>query len=348
MADASPAPAGVDAATGDEFAPHDRFVRLFQAAPVAPAWVGLALVGAYMGLYFLVMALGGGGVRQPDMLVWEALTALIAAYVLTANVYAVRWARRDLNELRPHLDLSDRGFWRLLDGTTNTTGRALLLGGLLGAAGGAAVPILDPAVWGGDPRPPVTSAVFLWALFRNSLVGWCGVRAGVAEIAATRGYARAAEKVEIDLLDSARLAAFARKSQRSLVSWVGFSMLFSLFFLGNPASANVFFLLLILLVLAAVFLIPLRAVRRRIRAVKAAELEAVNTRIHRAVVREGPDAGSGPRLVDWIAYRGLVESVPEWPINAPALLRSLLFAVLGLASWLGGAVVERLLGAVLD
>lgn len=355
MADASPAPAGVDAGRDGEFAPHDRFLRLFQAAPVAPVWVGLALVAAYMGVYFLVRALshavpvGPGAVPLAlDRMMWEILTALLAAYVLTVNAYAVQRARRDLDDLRPHLDLSDGDFWRLLDGTTNATGRALIVGGLLGAAGGALTPILDPAVWGGGPRPPVMSGVFLWALVRNALVGWCGVRAVVTEIAATRGYARAAESVEIDLLDSSPLAAFARKSQRSLASWVGFSVLFSLFFFGNPASGNVFLLLLIFAAMASVFLIPLLAVRRRIRAAKAAELEAVNARIRRAVAREGPDAGSGPRLADWVAYRGLVEAVHEWPINAPALLRSLLFAALGLASWLGGAVVERMLGAVLD
>jgi hypothetical protein len=33
--------------------------------------------------------------------------------------------------------------------------------------------------------------------------------------------------------------------------------------------------------------------------------------------------------------------VREWPVGAPALARGALIAALGLGSWLGGALVER-------
>jgi hypothetical protein len=49
-----------------------------------------------------------------------------------------------------------------------------------------------------------------------------------------------------------------------------------------------------------------------------------------------------------IAYRALIAAVHDWPFDAPALLRFALIAALGVFSWLGGAVVERLLAVVLD
>jgi hypothetical protein len=39
--------------------------------------------------------------------------------------------------------------------------------------------------------------------------------------------------------------------------------------------------------------------------------------------------------------------VPEWPVTLPTLLRSGLFVLIGIGSWLGGALVERMLEAVL-
>ena len=52
--------------------------------------------------------------------------------------------------------------------------------------------------------------------------------------------------------------------------------------------------------------------------------------------------GEGGRLAGLITYHDLVERVPEWPFDAPMALRLGLFVTLGIGSWLGGALVERL------
>jgi hypothetical protein len=195
-------------------------------------------------------------------------------------------------------------------------------------------------------------------LFRNVLTNWLAWRLGVHEIVLARGFSLAARRVAVDPLDPRPLAPFARKSHRSVVVWVGFLVIFSTFWLGDAAgSANVFFLALILAFLVPVYLLPLLGVHRRLVAAKQAELDRVTERIRRAVsveaaprhavsVEAAPPT-SQARLADWIAYRGLVEDAAEWPLNVPALVRSLLFLALGVGSWLGGALVERLLGAFL-
>ncbi len=43
-----------------------------------------------------------------------------------------------------------------------------------------------------------------------------------------------------------------------------------------------------------------------------------------------------------------LESVREWPFDAPSLVRFALYVALGLGSWLGAAAVERLLDFILN
>ena len=43
-----------------------------------------------------------------------------------------------------------------------------------------------------------------------------------------------------------------------------------------------------------------------------------------------------------------IKSVREWPFDAPTLTRFFLYVAIPLGSWIGGALVERLLGAALD
>ena len=63
----------------------------------------------------------------------------------------------------------------------------------------------------------------------------------------------------------------------------------------------------------------------------------------------GPAAGPPPgRMADLLATRAYVADVREWPFDAPTLTRFVLFLLIPLGSWLGGAIVERALAAVLD
>lgn len=102
----------------------------------------------------------------------------------------------------------------------------------------------------------------------------------------------------------------------------------------------------------AALVLPVRGIHLRLRATKRAELE----RVHGAL-RGVPDAlggspiagrAGGLGVADLLAYRSFVEGVREWPFDSPTLLRFALILGLPLGSWLGGALVERLLAAALD
>jgi len=92
------------------------------------------------------------------------------------------------------------------------------------------------------------------------------------------------------------------------------------------------------------FVGPLVALRHNIVLTKHAELDGLREQIRAA--RDHPDVAS-PQLANAVAYYRLVASAREWPVDAANLLKFLGYLLLGLGSWLGGAVVERILDSAL-
>ncbi|MCZ6783588.1 MAG: hypothetical protein O7G30_09800, partial [Proteobacteria bacterium] len=52
-------------------------------------------------------------------------------------------------------------------------------------------------------------------------------------------------------------------------------------------------------------------------------------------------------LSDLLAYRAYVESLREWPFDTSTLVRFALYTLIPVGSWLGGALVERVVDAAL-
>ena len=52
-------------------------------------------------------------------------------------------------------------------------------------------------------------------------------------------------------------------------------------------------------------------------------------------------------MADLVAYRGLVQGVPEWPFTTSTYTRLILYAFIPVVSWSIGIVAEGLLGRAL-
>lgn len=128
---------------------------------------------------------------------------------------------------------------------------------------------------------------------------------------------------------------------------------FSLLFVDSAAAPGLVLSLggavLAMVGLASVCLaLPIVGVRRAIAAAKTHELAWCNREIRRRRdALERRDGGEGAGLADLVAYKDHVAGVREWLLDAPTLARFGLYLALPLGSWLGGAVVERLVDAVL-
>lgn len=324
---------------------------MLDASPLSPFWTGALLALAFLLLFF-VFELALGRFAQYDVATYRedlrvgVVLCLFAAYLPAAWLYSVRGARRTAHELTPSLT-RDAGAIGLEEaGRYDRAGlrKAGVAGmALLGVALVFAESISDiSAIEQMSPEAYFHRALAVW-------IGWLGGRFAYATWVESKRFSQIGrDRVAIDLLDLGSVAPLIRFGLRQALITIGAFSVLALLFYDSEAAPNLIWFLLAaslatLFLAAAAFLNPVRGVRDAIAREKTHELARVNEQIRLA------RAGSGalPGLADWIAYRGLIESVREWPVDAPTLRRFALYLAIPLGSWLGGALVERMVDTLL-
>jgi hypothetical protein len=183
-------------------------------------------------------------------------------------------------------------------------------------------------------------------------IGWFGGRLVYAIWIESRRFSEIGrERVKIDLLDLKAVAPLSQFGLRQALVTIGLFSVIAPMFYDSEAAPNLFWILMVIALLtlslaATSLLIPLRGVQYSIAREKARELARVNDQIRQALA--APGSPSQPGLADWVAYRELIESVREWPIDAPTLRRFALYLAIPFGSWFGGALVERMVDTLLD
>ena len=327
---------------GLRFGPVGLGVGVFVALVVCQAIFEISVSGA--GDYV------GGWTQDRGTYATATIVELWIGFMVGARAGLARATRSDLATLRSGL--------RGPDGEDDKLARELgSLGGVPGVlAPLAGVPIgllVVPHASTGSPY--LLSGApwehgFVWALLLNALLFGLLGRLVFETCAQLRVVARLEVRLgEIDLLDPEPLRIFARPGLRSASVWFGGSAIASLIFVNVSYHwATGLVILATLGVGTLAFVLPMRGVHRRIHGAKRAELARVRdgVREERRLVLER--RGSAERLPALLAYEARIERVREWPFDVPTLLRFLVLALVAAGSWLGGAVVERLLGVFLD
>jgi len=328
---------------------------------IRPVWLGIGLALGYLSAHWLfdglvLLVWGFPDAVQPawrnDLWWTDLINAAILGYLPAAVLNLRRGIVHDLETLRPHLDCGDNEFARIRDDVSGPGGRfarSLSFGGVLL---GVAIVYLDPSI-SLFSEASLSNPQFVWALVRTALLVAFVSTLVVADFRATRCYAKLSHDwVMVDLLDIRSLAPFARRGQRSVLTWAVFATIFSLFWLGDTAaSVNLPLLVGVIGLATAAYFVPLLGLRKTIRAAKQVELDRLRgaIRIEGASLR-GPAAANteqSPRLANLVSYYQLIESTREWPIDATSLVRLSFYIAIGLGSWLGAAIVERLLDGML-
>jgi hypothetical protein len=336
--------------------PDDFLLRPFAAASFSPVWIGAA-IAIFIAAVSLAgrLTLGeesgfldtGGRLSLTDVWV-DLLNGAIFGYIPTVMVIMRSRTVQDLRALRPSIRCSDAEFQQIVADVTCVPVRRLVAAGMVSSFIFGLIPLLDPMYFE-IPLRDLSGRMLLFFIIRNALTGWLAGHAVATEIHTSRAYAALGEVcVEVDLLDTRPLYIFARKGIRSALAWIASISLISLFWLGPaPGSANGPIVLGITALVLYAFFHSILGVHRSIRRTKNKQLDTLRDQI-RAVRgapldSQGGHAGDDARLASLIAYLNLVERVPEWPFDTPMALRLVLFVAVGLGSWLGGALVERLL-----
>jgi hypothetical protein len=342
--------------------------RLFAATRVEPAWVGVALcvallvpilIGAIVtGRMALLEEIGGPAAlfteRDPRTLI---LFVVLFAYVVTARRYVQLGAARSFDALAPVL-ASQPGLdvealrTEVVERPTDARvrRRRALLSLLI-------VPVVSYAIdrdfglylrsdyWNYEQIVQRTAGLALcWNL--GLLID--------ATLESGRRFSELARRLEwIDLLRLPALAPFANLGLRIALVWLLMSAVFALNLVDSGYWSSVVGLSVLSVALGtASVLPPMLGARERVRLAKREELGRIacalrgETDALRGSVLEARAETVG--VSDLLAYRDHVASLPEWPFDAPMLLRLLLYVAIPLSSWVGGAFVERLLETTLD
>ena len=339
----------------------DRADRFFESVSVAPWVVGVGVAG---GLIALELAAGIWTGRIAEVLASDdpfgmrdarlaILLPLLVGYLLAARRYATLGARTHLEQLR--LLLRDPAASSALDQASAPLD--VRLARRTASIGLLTLPLILLSI-DRDPGLYVQSSywnpehAFNWAF--TAMVLWNFGWLMSYQLQHARRFSALARAIpRLDLFDRRPLAPFARQGLRSALLTLLAIAILSL----NAADRGFAWSLgvmgpIFLGLAAAALLLPARGVRDRVQRAKREELERVRQAIQgnadaladSAIAKRAESLG----LADLLAYRQYVESVHEWPFDAPMLARFALFALLPLGSWLGGALVERGLGTLLD
>ena len=328
-------------------------IRLYESRSLPPLFWFLLVTVVYVALWFLFARLEAER-PPPTWGPWswsEAIVrGLLLGYTPALMVWSRRQALRTLDELRPSLRLSDESFPEIAAAMVRP-GRWLIQSGAVLALLWPVIALSTPRLGGVSDES--TLGRMGWVGITFLVGGWLVFRAIAQDVHVARSLSRlGAEALEIDLLAPERLEPLHRWSLRAVALWVIWFCIMSLFFVGpGPANyVNLAGILPLLIVSGTAFFLPLYGAHRRIREAKQAELAWLDERLReeRDALREGRATRGEARLADLGAYRGLVASAREWPFDATALLRFMLYTAVGVGSWLGAAIVERGLDVLLE
>jgi hypothetical protein len=275
---------------------------------------------------------------------------LIAGYVPAALLHVLRSGRRTVHALQKALDCSDEECADIA-ALMRLSLPGLLVMGLLGFAMSLAIPHFVPPVpetlWNPASWPP---EVF-WHRILGPIVSILQWWLGYAVITVSLRMSRIARRLDrVDLLDLSPLSPFTQQGLTNSLLLIGLVSIWSLMLLETGFGQMMILIggTMFLLVTLALML-PVRGVHRRIREAKDAELGWVNAAIatRRTALQSNPAAGRGGEMADIVAYRALVEDVPEWPFTTSTYARIFLYALIPLASWSIGIVAEEIVGRAL-
>jgi hypothetical protein len=288
------------------------------------------------------------------------LIPTMLGYTMMMYVYVARGTFRDVEALCQVLRGGEATSEKLGKRLTWFGRRRLWVGGLIGFAFACVL----YAIEGGSFVVRLPDERWLVRVFYSFLIlsaFWITAGLGaVYLIDSARLYSRVGERqVVVDLLDLGPLSPLAQHGLRIVLLLMIIPVAtVTGYFMGSPSVSRSTVVVLFLgcswyvpLAVAA-FLLPVRGLRRHIRARKAEKLTQLRDDIRRneeLVRKAGPEsAEAGGRLPGLMVLEKRIESVREWPFDAPTLTRFFLYVAIPLGSWVGGALVERLLGAALD
>lgn len=277
----------------------------------------------------------------------SVIDALLVGYLLAARVSVARAARATLDTLGDVLDLAPGRRAELREQMGRYRRHRFHAAGLAGALCGFLVPLIVHQ--GMMPGPFAVSdwtPEFAVRRVLAPLVGWAfGTYLLATFREATRVSNLSRHLCAVDLFDSDALKPFSRFGLQVALGAAGLVSLVALLITERGFGHLVLILVGIAAAAgAAALVLPLRGLRDRIADEKRRELACCRDALRRArdaLVDGRTIVTEHGRISEVVAYRSLVESIDEWPIDTPTIVRASGYLGLPVVSWLSGSVAPE-------
>ena len=320
--------------------------RAIDALSLRAETAGLAVTAVLLALLTLRetwMARMQLALSHPRDLYVAVVEILLIGYLVAARMAAPRAAAGVLAAVEHALDLPAAQREKVRERIGRYRRARFLAAGTVGAVLATLTPLLLRDTTLQPWRYAVWSPEFALRRCLTPAVGWLFgtyVQMTIAEARRTSDLARHLNS--IDLFECDTLAPFTRFGLRTTLSAIGLLSVVALL-LTEHGFGSVVAVLAGVAALSATagILLPLRGWRDRIADEKARELACCREALRRArdALVEGRSIPTGHgRLADIVAYRQLVESVSEWPVDSETILRAGAYVLLPIAFWLSGTI----------
>jgi hypothetical protein len=277
----------------------------------------------------------------------------IIAYLIPASHYINQQTVAAFDSLKPNLDLGESELAEIRDSLVRVrlqTQAQILVAGifagvthdyfLLSAQGNLLemLAILDALNYA-----LMVTTILTWCLFTTIIFFLISNVLIFAELAR--------DSIRVDLLDSSSLRPFSRVAVYSTLILLGALASFPLLLVDGQNGYLTILpgLLATFFPMVFIFLIPIVPISQRIRASKSRELALIQLQISRLVAGNNSlpeDREKLSELQPLLDYRREVKQVPEWPFDSLVIFRLLFYLTIPPLTWVGAALIERLVDTV--
>ena len=333
---------------------------------ISPLWLGVGISGLLILILLAIETLLGRwglllveGEFDPFAKVSEGnlrdfriaiVHCLQVGYLPAAFLYVMRSSRQTVLLLQDVLDCTHEECETLAASVRVGVAWFVIFGviGFLMSIGGPyMVPPAPEAPW----NPSTWSPEVAWHRILGPVATVWGWWLGYTVISVSLRMSRIAKKLQqVDLFDFSPLAPFTQLGLRNGLLLIGSLSIWSLMMFETGFGQLLIFLGSIALMSTVVALVlPVRGVHERIKQSKQVELRWLNKEIsqQRSKFQTSETVRVGGEMADLIAYRGLIESVSDWPFTTSTYTRLFLYALLPVMSWGVGMVAEEIVGRVI-
>ena len=277
--------------------------------------------------------------------------SLIIAYIIPVFSFITEKTIQAMDDLRTHMKLGDDRFFTL----RNSIDHKSILWTCTTIGTGVALAFMHLLILGSSPIDVLLGILEVPATltdFVGILLIWTVMTTVIGSLTANATFfARLGrDEVKIRILETSNLLPFARVAVISTLALIGALAFFPLLFLDEQAQLYTALpgMLATGLPMVILFVVPVWPVHKRILEAKNRELEVIRKELeHKSRYLDNPakDPSEIEQIVPMLNYRREISSISSWPFDIGNLTRLALYLVIPPLTWVGGALIEKLLDA---